>query len=138
MFGVFTGMLRQQVLLNKAIIWKMAVKLPLIILIYTISQFLKHRWNTEWISFPMMYHTVLYTLYSACASQFNNIPILVTMVTSIFPPNGFHGKQNHVTYQRYHYWPKCQIWWRFVLNWQNYSHKLLYSIIVSIKTLILP
>ena len=29
----------------------------------------------------MMYHTMLYTLYSPCTSQFNNIPILVIMVT---------------------------------------------------------
>ena len=67
----------------------MAVKLPIIIRLYMISQFLKHHWNAEGISFPMMYHTVLYTLYSACASLFNNIPILVTMVTHIFPPKWF-------------------------------------------------
>ena len=42
-------------------------------LLYTISQFLKHHWNAAGINFPMMYHTVLYTLYSACTRQFNNI-----------------------------------------------------------------
>ena len=75
---------------STVIIWKMVVKLPIIILLYTILQFINHHWNAAGISFPMMYHTVLYALYSACsASQFNNIPILVTMVTHIFPPKLF-------------------------------------------------
>ena len=64
-----------------AIFQIITVELTIIILIYTISKCLKHHWNAEWISFPMMYDTVLYTLYSPCASQFNNIPFLVTMVT---------------------------------------------------------
>ena len=65
------------------------VELPISSLIYTISKFPNHHWHAERISFPMMYHTVLYTLYSACASQFNNILIVVTMVTHIFPPKWF-------------------------------------------------
>ena len=57
---------------------------PIINLIYMISQFLKHYWHAEGISFPMIYH-----MYSACTSQFNNIPILVAMVTHIFPTKWF-------------------------------------------------
>ena len=45
--------------------------------------------SIEGISLPMMYHTMLHTLYSTRDSQFNNIPILVTMVTHIFLPKWF-------------------------------------------------
>ena len=45
--------------------------------------------EAEGNSFPMMYHRVVYILYSPCVSQFNNIPILVTIVTHIFPPKWF-------------------------------------------------
>ena len=54
---------------STVIIWKM----PIIILIYTISKFPKHHWNADGIRFTIMYHTVLYTVYSAYANQFNNI-----------------------------------------------------------------
>ena len=67
---------------------KMSVKLPIVILIYTISKF-KHHWNSEWISFPMMYHTVLYILYSPCASQFNNMPNFGNYGNTHFPPKWF-------------------------------------------------
>ena len=72
-----------------AIFQIITVELPIILLMYTISKFLKHHRHAEWISFPMMYHTVLHTLHSACYSQFNNIPFLVTIVTHIFPPKWF-------------------------------------------------
>ena len=71
---------------STVIIWNMAVKMTIIILIYMIPQFLKHHWSAEGIRVPIMHHTVLCTLYSACSSQFNHITSLVTMVTNIFPP----------------------------------------------------
>ena len=37
----------------------------------------------------MMYHTMVYTLYSNCASPFNNIVFLVTMIIYNFPPKLF-------------------------------------------------
>ena len=44
----------------------------------------KIHWNADDLNFPILYHTVVYTMYSAHGSQFNSIPNLVTMVTHNF------------------------------------------------------
>ena len=41
--------------------------------------------NVDDLSFQMKYHTVVYTLYSAIDSQFNNMPIFITIATHYFP-----------------------------------------------------
>ena len=85
-------------------------------------------------SFPMKYHPVLYTLYSSCASQINNIPMLVTTVTHIFPPKWFPWHPKSCDLSRISLLMRIpKIWWRLGLKWQNYSHKLLYSIKLSVK-----
>ena len=78
-----------------------------------------------------MYHTVVYSLYAP--STFNNIPILVIIVTHDFLPNDCHGNLNHVTCQQCHCGSEYQVWCRLALHQQNYSYKLLHSVIVSIK-----
>ena len=65
------------------------VTLRIISLIYKVYTLPIPQENADTLSFPMMYHTVVYTPYSVPNSQFNNIPILVTMVTNNFPPKWF-------------------------------------------------
>ena len=45
--------------------------------------------NGDDLSFPMMYHTVVYTIYSAPDGHFNIISNLVTMVRHNFLPKWF-------------------------------------------------
>ena len=56
--------------------------------IYNISKFHTSCENAEDLSFPMMYHIMVYTLYYNCANPFNN-GNLVSIVTHKFPPKWF-------------------------------------------------
>ena len=48
--------------------------------------------NADDLSFPIIYHTVVYPLHSATDSQYNIIPNLLIVVTHNFPPKWFPWK----------------------------------------------
>ena len=62
----------------KSYIQIITVKWPIIVLIYKIYKHPSTHENADNLSFPMINLTVVYTLYSAPDTQFNNIPILLT------------------------------------------------------------
>ena len=105
--------------------------------IYDISQFHTPHENAEELSFPMIYHTMVYILYENCARPFNNKSIFVTMVIHNFPPKWFPWQPNNVTCRLYHCGPECEIWWRLGLNWRNYRQKLFRNIISNFTWLYL-
>ena len=82
--------------------------MPIIKLIYNISQFCTPRQNAEDLSYPIIYHTVVYTLYYNSARSFNHTIIwyLWQHIHVHSHQNGFYEKQNDVTCELYPSWPK--------------------------------
>ena len=81
----------------------------------------------------------MYTLYSAPDSQYNiiHVSILVTMVTHKFLPKWFPWKPTACGMATISQLASIEVWWRCGLNWRNYIQKLLYSLIFSVKQLVI-